>query len=1164
MKASPIINSFVAGELSPRLAGRTDINQYYQSAAELLNMLVEFYGGAKKAPGTYFVSEVKTSSLSTRLIRFVFSDTQAYIIEVGNLYMRFYKDDATTGKGGAILETHKDISDIVVATGVITATSHGFSNGDEVYINEIAGTTELNGKRYLVADVTTHTFTLTDIDGNPIDTTEYTAYVSGGEVSRVYTLTTTYTTADIWNLQFSQTADILYITLGKSDDAAKGRPQAKLTRTAHASWTLTDIDYSTGEARPALMPSNITATQLKSDKDTGSGATITADVAVFDITHEGSIWRLQEGYIKITDVASGGLKTTATADILYGGDLNNSATYTTDWAEGAWSGYRGYPRSVTISEGRLIYGYTVSQPQTNWGSAIGAYDTFELGSDDSDAIEFTADTNEVEIINWLFPASEILLGTPSGVSSLGTGSDTLALTATTGRVKKKSKDGTSLISPQQIGSYVYYWQKYNRILREYGLSPDTLDYETKDATAISEHISESGIVDMAYQQSPYSILWCVRADGKLAALTRQIEQKVTAWTLHDTQGFYESVAVIPKESYDEVWFVVRRTINGVTRRYIEYMVAPEFESLEDCFFLHSGLTYDNPKEITNITKANPVKVTCANDFSEGDIVKISGLVARTVGDIPEKTIDAIEYPSDSLAQAAYISSAPSGEGEEVNQSNTSYGEDGIDLGKTAGSEIRIPAQSFKLQNPLVISAVEVGLLNINASPSGNWTLRIETDNGGKPSGTLANANASVEVTPPSPGNTIKGTFATGFYLETNVTYWLVINSVDEQDPDDLWRLMRSASDKYSYGDAAQSKNGVWTVFSTVDLYFKIYTVPLNLQCSSESTIKTYGNFSLRTVAAKTNSLNETLTKTLSTPLDWTDVQAIRLDIRASRTGSNIKISFHDSGGETIEHTPNILIADDWQQEIIDISEVANTDKSSIDSIIITITNSDEENIIYLDNIFTLPVIKEIEIIGMTELNDNKYIISEVTGTDFCLRDLYGNSVDGTEYTAYDTGGEVRKCVNEVSGLEHLILQNVQVFADGEYHPDRTVSADGKVTLNGYYAQTSIGLGYTARLKTNDLEGIPGGVTSQGRTKRVTEIKANLYKSLDFKAGTDLKKDSISVRDVALPASQKTPLFTGIKKIPFPSGWDTKKQVIIEQEKCLPLHILSIVAEMEVN
>ena len=123
-----------------------------------------------------------------------------------------------------------------------------------------------------------------------------------------------------------------------------------------------------------------------------------------------------------------------------------------------------------------------------------------------------------------------------------------------------------------------------------------------------------------------------------------------------------------------------------------------------------------------------------------------------------------------------------------------------------------------------------------------------------------------------------------------------------------------------------------------------------LQDFSESTIKTQGSYSLKAVAAATDSLNKTLTKTFSPALDLSGKTQIKFDIRASRTGSNIKLGFHDSGGTTTEVTPNITSADTFQTVTVDISAVADADKDAIDSLIITIVNADSANTIYIDNV----------------------------------------------------------------------------------------------------------------------------------------------------------------------------------------------------------------------
>jgi len=825
MKATPIINSFVSGELSPRLSGRTDVTQYYQSASELLNMIVEFYGGAKKAPGTYFVAEVETSSEDTIIKRFVFSDTQAYIMEIGNYYMRFFKDN------GSILETAKTITGLATssARALVTCVSHGYSDLDTVKITGVVGRTEVNNKRFLVADQYADNFFLQDLDGNYINPTAYTAYDSGGESEKVYQLATSYPTSVIRELQFSQTADIMYIT-------HKDYPQMKLTRTAHTSWTIEEIDYGTGDARPALQDENVTATTITPNKTMGTGAILTATANIFDVKHVGSIWNIgslssSNAYALITSVAAGGLGSVATGNIIYGGIMPSGANE--EWSEPAWSEYRGYPKTSGIHEGRLYYGYTAFQPQTVWGSHIFAYETFEASSDDADGLSFRMDTNEIEVIKWLFPSDELLTGTAGGLHTFGTGSDTSPITPTNVRRKKKTSYGTSIIKPVQIGNNVYYWQEYNRILREYAYSLDVDNYQANEATAFSEHISESGIKDMAYQQSPFNILWCVREDGKLASFTRQIEQKVAAWSLHDTQGEYESVAVIPGDTYDEVWFIVKRTIEGTTRRYVEYMVDPEIgDEQEDAFFLHSGLTLDDPQTITNITAL------------------------------------------------------------------------------TAGT----------------------GLITVTAASHG----------------------------------------------------------------------------------------------------------------------------------------------------------------------------------------------------------FANTETVRIRGVV-----------------------------GMTELNQSRFIVGSVASGSFVLLDLDGDVVDGSDYEDYVSGGEARECTTTITGLDHLEGKEVQILVDGAAHPNRSV-ASGSITLTDTYSEVHVGLGYTGRIITNDLEASPGKFVSHGKPKSIAKVNINFYKTLGGKVGKTGTMDDIIFRDSSMLPDQMVPLFTGFKEVFFPAGWDKKKQIIIEQTQPLPMHVLSIVPVIEVN
>lgn len=148
------------------------------------------------------------------------------------------------------------------------------------------------------------------------------------------------------------------------------------------------------------------------------------------------------------------------------------------------------------------------------------------------------------------------------------------------------------------------------------------------------------------------------------------------------------------------------------------------------------------------------------------------------------------------------------------------------------------------------------------------------------------------------------------------------------------------------------------------------SVEYSLLAYAESTIKLSGDWSLKVVAKQIDSLNKTLTRTLSTPLDLSGKNNFKGFIRSSRTGSNIKIGLHDSGGTTTEITLNITNTDTWQLFDLDISGVADANKDAIDQIIVTIVNADEDNIFYLDDLFAVtdPVFASSKIVGYAVLS----------------------------------------------------------------------------------------------------------------------------------------------------------------------------------------------------
>lgn len=620
---APIQTNFTAGELSELLSGRVDVTKYFNGCSILENFYPLQYGGATRRPGSVFVAEVKDSSKSTRLIDFEFSTTDTYVIEVGDQYMRFFRN------GGAVLESDKTITNISQADpGVVTSTAHGFNDGDEVVITGVVGMTEVNNKRYIVANKTANDFELTDKDGNDVDTTGYTAYSSGGTVNRVYEISTPYLEADIFDIDFRQSADKVYL-------AHEEYAPRELTRTGHTSWTLTAFDFEGGPLRPTNTDTSHTMTP---GTDTGTGVTLTSSASFFTANMVGGVIRVKDGWADIVGYTSG---TVVTIDIVV--DLNTGPGATDDWAIGAWNDEYGYPGSVAFMEQRLYWGGSPTDPQNEWGSETSIFTNHFPGATDTDPINIQILNTRVNAIDWMMGGVKGLAGgTRAGVSLTDGGGIGDAVTPSNVRVRRSTTYGCKKIRPAVIGDFIYYIGRDGRTMREFAYNFDIDAHRALDMTVLSEHILKSGVVDMAYQQSPNNLLWCVRDDGVLVSLTREIDQEVIGWSRHIVAGTFEagdaeveSVTVIPNGDYDQVWIIVKRTINGVTRRYVEYLADPildneDGEVPDSAIFADSALCYNNPVTISGATKASPVVVTAtAHGFSDGDLVKIVDVKGMT-------------------------------------------------------------------------------------------------------------------------------------------------------------------------------------------------------------------------------------------------------------------------------------------------------------------------------------------------------------------------------------------------------------------------------------------------------------------------------------------------------------------------------------------------------
>jgi len=528
------LTNFTGGELSPRLDGRNDLQKYPTGCKTLENMIVFPHGSAARRSGTQFVAEVKDSSKETRLIPFEFSTTQTYMLEFGDQYIRFYKDN------GQIL--------------------------------------------------------------------------SGGSA---YEISSPYLEAELFDIKYAQSADVMYI-------CHPNHPVKKLARTGHTSWTLTSVDFQNGP----FMDHNIETTTLTaSHTNVGQTGTLTLSSTTgvnsnqgWLSTDVGRLVHMVDGHVKIT-----GYTSSTVVDMEVIADISNGSA-STDFALGSFSDTTGHPSCVTFFEQRLVFAATLSQPQTLFFSKSGDYenmdDNYHGTVADDDAIIYTIASNQVNAIRFMTATRTLIIGTAGGEFAVSGGGTDIAITPTNILIKKQSNNGAANVDALAVGNATLFLQRARRKLRELAYNFDVDGYVAPDLTILAEHISEGGFKQLSYQQEPNQVIWGVRNDGQLVGLTYQREQQVVAWHRHIFGGTFssgntvcDSVATIPTDDSEyQTWVINKRTINGATKRYVEYIHQYDFDETDDTSFnfLDSQLSYDG----------SPVTTISGLDHLEGETVSI--------------------------------------------------------------------------------------------------------------------------------------------------------------------------------------------------------------------------------------------------------------------------------------------------------------------------------------------------------------------------------------------------------------------------------------------------------------------------------------------------------------------------------------------------------------
>ena len=612
--------SFAAGELAPSLYGREDLAKYAVGLRTLKNFTVHPHGGVSNRAGTRYVAEAKHAGKAVRLVPFEYSDADAYLLEFGDEYVRFYKNGAQLAKDGSPYELETPYLE-----GELRALSFAQSadvlfivhpNHPPMELARYADTSwtlekcSFKGGPFRTMNSTDTTIALSSMTGN-VTLTASAALFEAGHAGALFSVfhhvdeVTKKTSGDLsasWGVEVKAYEGWHVLSSGFWG----GTVRLQRYDEDEARWT--DIyTFTSGSTKTSCKNYDESGTveeptrfRLTADSFTTflpEGNT-DADRGYFELTAEAADY---ECCIRVNSVTS-----STVAQGTFEKDAASTRA-TRNWSEGAWSDYRGWPCAVGFNQDRLCFGGNASEPQNVWMSVTGDYYNFErhLVLQDDDAVTASLVSRKVSPVRAFVPLSSLVVLTAGAEWTISAGGTKSAITPSSLEANVQGYRGASMVTPVVIGNMVLFVQKQGKIIRDLGYAFESDSYSGNDLTVLATHLfKDRTVAAMDYQQDPDSIVWVALDDGSLLALTYLREQDVVAWSRIETDGEVESVCCLSSAERDEVWLAVKRRSGNGYKRFIEQMAARSAESPEECFFVDCGVTkrYETPQsEITGLS-----------------------------------------------------------------------------------------------------------------------------------------------------------------------------------------------------------------------------------------------------------------------------------------------------------------------------------------------------------------------------------------------------------------------------------------------------------------------------------------------------------------------------------------------------------------------------------
>lgn len=563
--------SFGGGEVTPEFFGMIADAKFQTGLARCRNFMVKPHGPVENRPGTLYVSEVKNSAKLTRTIPFVYGFGQSLVIEFAEGAFRFHALGTTL--------------DAPAAAAWVTATAYAqgalVTNGGSKWYAKVAHTSAA-------------TFAA--------DSAKWHQLPASGE----YEVPHPYLEAELFEVTYAQSGDIVQLR-------HRNHPRRELRRTGTTSWTIHDIAVGPVLAPPGGLSGVAT-------RGATPGTPYDTDYRVTALTADGD-----ESLNSATVTVSNNLYDDGAYNTISWGAVTGAERYNVYKKAAGLFGYIGqtdqlefrddniapdlgstppldiqlfnapgkYPGAIAYQEQRKAEAGWTDGPQEVALSRAGTENNFNFSipARDDDSIQFKIASRENNAIIHLVPMTDLIACTPAALWRISGGMSEV-LTPLTLSAREQTFVGSSQTKPIKVGNNMLYVAARGGHLREFGYDGDRNGYISGDVSIRAPHLFDFyDIRSMTLQLAPYPVVWACSTSGTLIGFTYIPEQQVAAFHWHDTDGFFEDATTIYEEGRDVTYFVVRRTINGQTKRFIERFADRNFDTAADQFFVDCGGVY---------------------------------------------------------------------------------------------------------------------------------------------------------------------------------------------------------------------------------------------------------------------------------------------------------------------------------------------------------------------------------------------------------------------------------------------------------------------------------------------------------------------------------------------------------------------------------------------